>query len=137
MTKNETRCVVHGGTTWRGGYCEHWSKPGHPTGACVQATKRRCLYGINVKEDLRDRHYDIQHACRMGGELPDDLAERYELVRCLPGSACGWMLNYHGECDNCGRRNLGPYGGPRDFNGCCSAKCLADLMCIYDTRGEA
>lgn len=40
-------------------------------------------------------------------------------------------------CDNCGTHKGERGADPREINGCCSSKCLADLMCIYDTRGEA
>lgn len=99
-------------------------------------TLPRFAWGNNTREDLRAFDREIAHACRNNGDLPEHLAERFELVRCPPGSAAGWALNYRGKCDCCGTRATSVWGGPRDFNGCCGPKCHADLLCIYDTRGE-
>lgn len=34
IRRHAPRCAVHGGRSWRGGYCDRWPQPG--TGPCVQ-----------------------------------------------------------------------------------------------------
>lgn len=37
----QTKCMVHGGTSWRGGYCDRWATD-QGKGPCVHAVNHSC-----------------------------------------------------------------------------------------------